>query len=502
MGIRSRIDSPKKNTKSLLQEKNYQKERNYRADRLVEKWSGVAEIGKGITAMPTEKARNLAILLENQLNVMSKLNEAQLSNTFYGYTPENMLRIVRLSYPNSIRGDLFTEFAMESAHDSIKYIYPVYTKDAQWGEDGAKNRLDGTRYDDGLLGEAGDAMYEQTESRYPTELVKCAAADGGEGLVFTATVPATYLDGDGQILVDGEVVAMQVRKGNGTSDYKWIGDVTSVAVAGSTMTVTFGEAKTGKTVEVVVRYDSELDMAGQYLGEVELQMRDYHFRPRPITLGVTWTQLTELVLDTSFGLSAEEMLMDSASQEIKKSLDYQAIKYASAMQKIKAAGNFDRFDAEATDAGSTKDSYFHTAQLVQQSIQHIADKQLDDIGRGGVSAIVGGPKAITYLMLNKGWTDKGKQPSIGGHKVGELDGIPVFKAPTAVIGAEDEILTTWKNDTNQGDVSIAIGTLLPFYSTGAIQRKNLYKEQAVARFEDTQALQPKYLGRIKIENIR
>ena len=84
MGIRSRINSPKRNTKSLLQEKNYQKERNYRADRLVEKWSGVAEIGKGITSMPTEKARNLAILLENQLNVMSKLSEAQLSSTFYG----------------------------------------------------------------------------------------------------------------------------------------------------------------------------------------------------------------------------------------------------------------------------------------------------------------------------------------------------------------------------------------------------------------------------------
>lgn len=30
-------------------------------------------------------------------------------------TPENMLRLIRLSYPNSIRGQLFTEFAMETA---------------------------------------------------------------------------------------------------------------------------------------------------------------------------------------------------------------------------------------------------------------------------------------------------------------------------------------------------------------------------------------------------
>ena len=38
-----------------------------------------------------------------------------------------MLRLVRLAYPNSIRGKIFTEFAMETARDSIKYIRPVYT---------------------------------------------------------------------------------------------------------------------------------------------------------------------------------------------------------------------------------------------------------------------------------------------------------------------------------------------------------------------------------------
>lgn len=79
--------------------------------------------------------------------------------------------------------------------------------------------------------------------------------------------------------------------------------------------------------------------------------------------------------------------------------------------------------------------------------------------------------------------------------------IPVFKVPSAII-PEDELITTWKNDQADGDVAIAIGTLLPFYSTGALQRKNLYKEGAIARFEDMQALQPKYLGRIQINNIR
>lgn len=53
--------------------------------------------------------------------------------------------------------------------------------------------------------------------------------------------------------------------------------------------------------------------------------KDYHFRPRPNPLGVTWTQLAELTLDTSFDASTEEMLMHRAFQEINKTLDYQAI---------------------------------------------------------------------------------------------------------------------------------------------------------------------------------
>lgn len=56
--------------------------------------------------MSTGKARNLAILLENQARYMSKMNEAVLASQFNGYTPENMLRLIRLSYPNSIRGEL------------------------------------------------------------------------------------------------------------------------------------------------------------------------------------------------------------------------------------------------------------------------------------------------------------------------------------------------------------------------------------------------------------
>lgn len=109
MGIKGYTNSKVTDSNEFLKEELARKERNYRADRLVEKWSRVPEIGKGIKGMNTTTARNLAILLENQTRTMSKMSEAQLSSDFFGYTPENMLRLVRLSYPNSVRGDIFTE---------------------------------------------------------------------------------------------------------------------------------------------------------------------------------------------------------------------------------------------------------------------------------------------------------------------------------------------------------------------------------------------------------
>ena len=495
MGIRTRMSSRParvREERENLTEKLFREERNFRADRLVEKWSNIPEIGVGMQEMEPRAARNLAILLENQTRQMSHMTEAAIASNFNGQTPENMLRLVRLSYPNSIRGELFTEFAMETANDSIKYIVPSYQD-----KEGVHDKFDDGKMPTPIPGKYanGTAMYENAESRYATELHSFEKSDSEMASASyeafttygTSKNLGTYLPGDSVIygLKDGKKIGVAAVQ---DKDGEWVpSEFSSARVDGADKYLFIG------------RYDSELDFDGQNLGEVELVMRSYQFQPRVVSLGVTWTQLAELTLDTSFGVSAEEMMLDSAAQEIKKTLDYQAVKMASAYQKKLAAENFAEFNAEAGD--KTKDSYYHTAQLVAQPIEQVANKQLDAIGRGGVSAIVGGPKAITYLKLNEKFEATGAQPAIGGHKVGKIGDVDVYKVPSSII-AEDELLTVWKNPTVEADVAVAIGTLLPFYSTGAIQRKNLYKEGAVARFEDTQVLNPNYLGRIKINKIR
>ena len=89
-----------------IKSKLYKEERSYRGDKLIEAWSRVPEIGAGLADLPIVDARNTAINLDRQAAFMGRLTESQLSTALNGFTPENMLRIVRLSMPNIIRNKI------------------------------------------------------------------------------------------------------------------------------------------------------------------------------------------------------------------------------------------------------------------------------------------------------------------------------------------------------------------------------------------------------------
>lgn len=413
-------------------------ERAARADRLVEKWARIPEIGSGLKAMNEKQAQNLAILLENQARHMSKLTETQFSGA-YSATPENMIRLVRLAYPNSIRDKIFTDFAMETAKDSVKYLDPVYSTQAgnrdNAGPGGIPAAMPGSTV----------PTYESPFADAPQEVGWGAVTGAGP---YVYTFAANEFGASGVNLIDGYTVLMD-NTGNVVAVQQKIGTWLFAASAGSGATVTgpvsgaytltLGSGSTASitagTAQGQARYNSELDTAGTYLGSVELVMRDYQFKPRPVTLGVSWTELAALTLDSTVGVSTEETLMDAAAQEIKKSLDFRAVRLA--YQVAKSNGStITTFDAEA--GAGTDDSYVHTAQTISQAVEKIGDDMLNTILRGGVSRIVGGPKAVTYLRLNAGFKTTGAQPRIGGHQVGELYGIPVFKVPSSII-PEDEI---------------------------------------------------------------
>ena len=81
-------------------------------NRLFEKWSKKRNLGEGMIDLMNNnasKARSLALILENQEKHLQALTETTISSAF-STTPENVLRVVRLGYPNSVRGELFLDY--------------------------------------------------------------------------------------------------------------------------------------------------------------------------------------------------------------------------------------------------------------------------------------------------------------------------------------------------------------------------------------------------------
>lgn len=497
-------------------------EREFRGAKFVESWSRIPKIGAGLNKLPEAVARNTAINLQTQAASMAKMTEAQLSTSFQGFTPENMLRLVRLAMPNTCRNKVFTEFAMESAKDSIKYIKPVYSKTVDGGDLHDKH----TSNTPGAYGDASQykdvyndineddfqrALYENTEDRFTQELINIP----GEGGTFTIPAQADP-NGNPYVKVDKFLPGyMKVYLGDEThpiaEENKRTGHFfvnteefpgATVSYAKDNETGNIVVTVTGVTgdVKVFARFDVEDDFLGTNLGEIELVMSDYKFEPRPTTIGVTWSQLAEITLDASFGLSAQDMLVQYAGDAIRINLDLRSFKLAYGV----ARSNKDyivEFDA-AYGNGENIEGYFHTAQTFPSAVDTVTDVMVNDINRGGVSRMVAGFSAGSYLKLVKGtFSDKGRQAAKGIYQIGEFGGIPTFKAPSSIIPT-NEIMCVWKDDENEGDVAIAFGTLVPFFNTGIIQRKNFYKEAGLATYGDWAVLNRRYLALIRIKGLK
>jgi len=635
MSLKERI--AQKDTDARLRESAtmqlYKEDKKFRADRLVEAWSRIPEIGAGLKQMPISDARNVAINLDRQTAFMQGLRESQLATALNDFTPENMLRLVRLAMPNIIRNKVFTEFALETTKDSIKYIRPFFSKTANGHPlndrsadfDGFNDVPGATPpgdpdYDPWGYSRGGEfngddfrkALYEDTRDRHNMELANAivtndtATAQAGPlgatqevAFIFKKVAPGSFggitaetafesgkWGVDGALYVDGytyiygalpgqspekieqQVIAIQdkgsgmffaaqgftveivkspsvrdkflvappkIGPGNsphwddpmGTNNGGLAPELASTGVFVVKIDVDAATAPkwaldptaatptlaSGIQIKAFGRFNSESDFEGNYLGEVELRMDEYMFKPSPTSIGVSWSQLTEITLDTSFNISAEEYLVSYASQEIRSALDYRAIRLAYAVAKTNAKHNpnyYYEFDAAynttgvspgAPNTAGTKDGYRDNAQTFVNAIDAIGDIIYDEINRGGVSRLVAGPSACSYMHLNAGYSPKGKQNQTGSHQFGELDGIPLFKVPSNIIPT-NELLCVWKNDQVENDVSIAFGTLIPFFSTGIIQRKNFYKEAGIATYGDWAVLNRRYLAIIGIVNLK
>ena len=207
-----------------------------------------------------------------------------------------------------------------------------------------------------------------------------AAADGNP-----AVYAAKLIKGYTKIYYGDEthpVAEENKRTGNffvNTEEFTDASVVVSEETDGSIKITVNGTFEDASKLKCFARFDLEDDFLGDNLGEIELVMSDYKFEPRPTTIGVTWSQLAEITLDASFGLSAQDMLVQYAGDAIRINLDLRSFKLAYGV----ARSNKDyivTFDAGyAGNNSSTMEGYFHTAQTFPTAVDTVTDVMVNDI---------------------------------------------------------------------------------------------------------------------------
>lgn len=537
-------------------------ERAARAEKAAAVWNNHPLFKGELSNIKEAKNRqNAAINLTNQARFMKQLNEQETSSEFQRMAPANMMRLVQLTMTNLNRGNVFSEYAMETARDAIYYIKPYFSKSVaadagNFGErsmsyKATENTADpfGFNTADEATGVGGyngnnpayggqkrarnnaintnarKAIYESSESRFANELANTSDVNIAANIVTIkwkggpfGTNGENYVPGYSKIYVgtdERDVIAIQDPN---TLEYlvsqEFAGATVSEtprAASGGEVTVTVDlsncvdeSKKTQTEVNAYGRFESEADYDGTHLGEVNLYMSVYELRPHRTSIGVSWTKLAEITLDSTFNTQVDDLLLASAADTIHGQLDLQAFKDAYALAKTNPSFYKVEFDAgysTDTDGKSgTKDSYVDTANTFGSAIDIASAALYSDIKRGAVNKLVVGVSVASYIKLMAGFTPKGVQNPTGVYKIGELDGIEVYKAPIEVI-PDNEVLCVFKNPNVDNDVALVYGTLVPFVSN-KLEYPTFYSRAGLASFGDVAQLNPKYLSRIIVNNLK
>lgn len=552
-------------------------EKAARAEKAAQIWNDHPLFKGELSKMTEAKARqNAAINLTNQARFMKQLNEQETSAEFQRMAPANMMRLVQLTMTNLNRGNVFSEYSMETSRDAIYYIKPYFSRsiaqnagnfaDRSMSYDAAAgDSQDPYGFDQPVVGPANEygvggyngnnpayggqkraynavtntnarkSIYESKETRFANELANTQHVTlEGKKLTIVWKDGAfgehgeKYVPGSSKVYVGRDERDLVAFQDPNTLEYlvaqKFAGAVVeesprAASTGEVTLTIDLSNVDLDKFEDKALptsynaygRFESETDYEGVHLGEVNLYMSVYELRPRRTSIGVSWTKLAEITLDSSFNTQVDDLLLTSAADVIHAQMDLQAFKdaYSVALTNPEIytvefdagyATNYkDAAGAEIKNVG-TKDSYEAIANTFPSAIEIAGAALYSDIHRGAINKLVVGVSVAPYLKLMAGFAPKGLQDPTGVYKIGELDGIEIYKAPIEVI-PDNEVLCVYKNAKVENDVAIVYGTLVPFVSN-KLEYPTFFTRAGLANFGDKAILNPKYLARIVILNLK
>jgi hypothetical protein len=478
------LDSAKQELQEQIQT------RNALANRFFEKWSKTdigRKSGKDMRSImesnPT-KARNIAITLNNQEKYLKSLSE-QVVSTNFSVRPENLLRAVKIGVANSNRGEIFTEYPLQTTDDALFYMCMTY-------EQSLRSAV------------AGDRIYEKINQFYAGEQAMSGTLGTGTGaqtsFSLAAVSPLPLIPRTVNLIVGGALVAKDDGAGNFVDFAN--GAVLSTSATNTvsytlgTCTINFTVAPAlGATIQLMYNWSSENESNFTSLGTVGITLEKKRFNARPMPLGYNYSTMTELAFETTGLGSAEEMLMQTVGDEHAKSRDYKAIQRG---RQIAMGNAMAYFNADFASEGEV--SLKSHAQNIIKAIGEVSASIYDDVKRGQVNKAVVGSKVLPFLKLHDLWKDDLTQPRSGVYKAGSLSDIEIYVCPQeATILNNDEMLLTWKNPQEGLDLSIVFGVLTEI--DAALKYPEFYTRGFKATVEDSLVIQPKFCRLMQLTNL-
>jgi len=480
------------NDKNRIQEseaKQYMAKKVRFEEACLNKWSK-NEIGYGLEDMFAKnpsKARRVAMLLENQEKMLKRLSEAQISQSFQT-RPENVLKVARIGTANSKRGDFAHEVALQTTDDAIFYIKTLYANTIA----GKEQTADQMTYEKPYYTSAGEIQRKETV--------------GNAGPTYTIIVDKyPIIPGKNVILLDGEFVAYDNNIGAVTTAGALVSYNTAKFTSGSfvastgVFTLVFAaNVAASSTITIVSQYDSEQSALYDYVPKMNIEVTKKRFSARPMSLGYSYSMMTELVLNITGIGNTEELLLSMVGDEHAKAKDYRAIQR---MHSLALTNGTYTFDAAFNTQGELSDKMH--AQKILSAINDISGALYNSISRGVINKIIAGSQAVTYFKKHDLWKDDMTDNRVGVFKAGTLSDIEVYQCPsigaTSPLIKPNQAICTYKNPDQPLDIGIVFGVLTEL--TAALLYPNMYIDGQLAIVEDSLVIDPRFVRLLEISNL-
>lgn len=429
-----------------------------------------------------QSAKTNPTLADNQRR-QEGLKEAMQTSGFLGVTPQDIVKIARIAYPNSVAPEMFDFWGMSSMKDSIYKLETIIGSTARGST-------------------AGDVVYEKYgEGRYASEWEE-ETITAAVQKIFTDTLTnapvrpfkvEVYLN-DKQVGADngaGVIVGAELDSGatntvNYTSGAISLTFLANLAVADS----------------LIVRYayDSEQTTLFGNVGSVLLNLVVYDYKATPYPLAIEWTRFTEELMASKLGMSAKESLIAGAADIFRKSMDEFCVD-----KGIKASNwtSAVSFDADFAAAGS--DSSTDHAQGLLSKIMEAEMKTYNALGRmADKSNLLVDSNFLVYAMKHKQFNVANAPSRIGIYKAGELAGRDIYIAPPnvlpAVAGKGKAYVFGKGNDTMNVDSVVSVGTWKAGLTTDPVELKNFNSQMGMAFYGDIRVNNRQFASSIDLVN--